>query len=148
LRLVLKKTRITAYVDLDFRFHFRSFLLGRSLISADQADDITYKFPQMELGLRCRAIRRQYHSFLSSTVNLLYEIQERQMKWNWKAGSPVLDGLAWLQSLWASRKAVCLGLFFSFYKHFSFYIALTCDYFLERPNRFYHNDANWIRMQH
>jgi hypothetical protein len=55
---------------------------------------------------QCQTIIQEYHTFLASTVKFLHEVQERQMYWQWKSDSGVFDGVAWLQGLWASRKAV------------------------------------------
>jgi len=52
----------------------------------------------------CPTISKEYHSFIEATVKFLYEIQERQMIWQWSAQSGVFDGVSWLQALWASRK--------------------------------------------
>jgi len=36
-----------------------------------------------------------------------FQVSEGQMKWLWDGESLVFDAVAWLQSLWASRSAVC-----------------------------------------
>ncbi|RFU34643.1 hypothetical protein B7463_g1740, partial [Scytalidium lignicola] len=53
----------------------------------------------------CPSTVGEFHSFLSATTIFLHSIQERQMIWRWDHQSPVFDSVAWLQALWASRKA-------------------------------------------
>jgi hypothetical protein len=61
----------------------------------------------------CTVIIKDYHAFLAATVRYLNDIREREMRWQWGSESSVVEGLVWLQSLWASRKAVGFLFFFS-----------------------------------
>ncbi|KAH8820029.1 hypothetical protein F5884DRAFT_762608 [Xylogone sp. PMI_703] len=53
----------------------------------------------------CPSTIGEFHSFIAATTKFLHSIQERQMFWRWDHQSPVFDSVAWLQALWASRKA-------------------------------------------
>ncbi|KAL2068768.1 hypothetical protein VTL71DRAFT_15106 [Oculimacula yallundae] len=52
----------------------------------------------------CVDVKKEFHDFLGATVKFLYVVQERQMIWRWGSDSAVLDGVAWMQGLWASRR--------------------------------------------
>jgi hypothetical protein len=55
---------------------------------------------------QCQVVKKEYHTFLASTVQFLHEVQERQLLWHWGPHSPVFDAVVWMQGLWASRQAV------------------------------------------
>src|SRR5881275_1732959 len=59
---------------------------------------------------QCKGIIQDYQSFLAATSQFLYAIHEKQQIQRWNGNSPVFHALAWLQSLWASRKAVSWSL--------------------------------------